>query len=111
MKASGHTGAPALAAVLLWSGVAAALAAEPSQDTRSSNERLPASSRCMAECDKQEVRCEELEKQFPTCGTADICLEEKEQCQAKCRVTATGVPPVPERVTAKVGLLLSTTHD
>jgi hypothetical protein len=49
----------------------------------------------MVECGKQEVRCEELEKEFPNCGTADVCLEEKERCQAKCRVAAMACPAGP----------------
>lgn len=85
MKALGHTGVAVLAAALLWSGIAAA---QPPQGAQSSNESVSASSRCMAACDAMEVRCEALEKEFPSCGTADICLEEKEQCEAKCGVSA-----------------------
>jgi len=46
----------------------------------------------MAACAQMETRCEALEKEFPTCGSADVCLEEKDQCQAKCRVAAMVCP-------------------
>lgn len=48
----------------------------------------PESSRCMARCVEMERQCQELEKQFPTCSTIEICDEEKLQCEALCRFTA-----------------------
>jgi hypothetical protein len=82
-----HIPALLLAAALGWAGAPAG-AASASESNRPEPNHVPASSRCMAECEAMEIRCEELEKEFPTCGTADICLEEKEQCQALCRTTA-----------------------
>ena len=35
-----------------------------------------------------EMKCEELEKRFPSCSVIDICFEEKLQCEALCRGSA-----------------------
>jgi hypothetical protein len=40
------------------------------------------------------MKCEELEKRFPSCSTSDICFEEKRQCETLCRGTAMLTPRV-----------------
>lgn len=83
------------ATIFLCCASGMAIAADREQDSQSRIGDLPGSSRCLAECIVMEERCEELEKQFPACGTDDICLVEREQCDAKCRVTAMNCVPAP----------------
>lgn len=88
MRIGTYRGAALFAVAVVLSGPGAALASEASQYGPPTRERMPSSSRCTAECAAMEIRCEELEKLFPSCGVADICIEEKEQCLAACRFSA-----------------------
>lgn len=87
MRAGGYGAALLLLAVLGWPGPSGEAGAT-SQSRQPADNRLPASSRCIAKCNEMEMKCEELEKRFPSCSTIDICFEERRQCEVLCRGTA-----------------------
>jgi len=88
MRAGGYGVALLLLAVLGWHGPAGGAGTTIFQGRQAADTRLPASSRCIARCSEMEMKCEELEKRFPSCSVIDICFEEKLQCEALCRGSA-----------------------
>jgi hypothetical protein len=86
MKAGQRAAAFALLALLGWSGPAVAAGeTEQKQSRPQIDSRLPLSSWCLAKCNELELACKALENRFPTCSPNDICLDEKQQCEAMCR--------------------------
>jgi hypothetical protein len=49
---------------------------------------------CLAKCDEQEATCIAFERRYPSCSPNDICLDEKIQCSAECRLTSQRLGPV-----------------
>lgn len=88
MSANRFAGALVMMAMICWQGAAFAAPVNTPRDQRQSATKPPASSICIARCAEMEARCEAYERESPSCGTADVCFEEREQCNALCRVTA-----------------------
>lgn len=88
MRATGFTAALLLAAVLGWQGPAGGAGATATPGQQSEIDKPAASSKCLAKCAEMERKCNVWEKLYPTCSTVEICDEEREQCEALCRVTA-----------------------
>jgi len=87
MRRRRYAGVVVLIVILGWQGAAGA-ATMVARDQQQAVKKPPTSSICMARCVEMEVKCEAYERESPSCGTADVCLEEREQCDTLCRVTA-----------------------
>lgn len=75
----------ALLAALGWSGTAVSADVPAPQSRPPADTRQQGSSWCLAKCDELEGACKEFENRYPSCSPADICLDEKLQCEATCR--------------------------
>jgi hypothetical protein len=87
MRAGGQKAA-LLAIVAFFNWATPAVASGPSdrqQSRAQSDRRQPLSSWCFAKCNELEAACKAFENKHPSCSPADICLEEKQQCEAQCR--------------------------
>lgn len=87
MRVNGRSAALlVLLALLGWSVPAVGAGASAPQSRPQSDTRPPAaSSWCPTKCEELEAACKAFENRHPSCSPADICLEEKQQCEATCR--------------------------
>jgi hypothetical protein len=85
MRANGQRAALLALAVLGWSGPAAGAGESAPQSRPPADSHLRGSSWCVAKCDELEMACRAFENRYPSCSPADICLDEKAQCEAQCR--------------------------
>jgi len=74
-----------LLAILGWSGPAVGAGATAPQSRPPTDGHSPGSSWCLAKCVELEAVCKAFENRHPSCSPADICLDEKLQCEATCR--------------------------
>lgn len=74
-----------LPTALAWSGPAAGAGATAPQSRPPADSRPSTSSWCLARCVELEAVCKDFENRHPSCSPADICLDEKLQCEAQCQ--------------------------
>ena len=86
MRANGPSAAlVSLLAILGWNGPAVGAGTSAPQSRPPIDGRPQGSPWCLAKCDELELACKAFENLHPSCSSADICLEEKAQCEAQCR--------------------------